>query len=558
MKPIGFVDRVARFTVGLLAVVGLLASVGSGAARASAEPADGPLVSAAWLERHRQGGDIVLLDASPAQAYTAGHLPGAISVDFMSYGFPEPPLAELERRYQSWGLSPGRKVVIYDLGGTFFATRLFYALYYHGFPLSDLHVLDGGLAKWRALGLPVTREASPATAKGTFRIASLRDDARVMLPEFLEASGDPKRHALIEANGPDQHFGETAFFDRAGHVPNAVLMPFEDFYNADKTFKSPDEIRRMLAHFGVRPDQQVHTHCGGGVAASVPFFAVRFLAGYPRVKLFQESQMGWLADPRELPFWTYGAPSLVKDGQWVRAWGGRMMRMYGVSRVSIVDVRAADDYKLGHVPFALPIPADVFRRHLADPIALARVLGAAGVDATHEAVVVSGAGLTKEAALAFVSLERAGQAKTSILLGSLEQWVQRGYAVSTEPTVVGPKTAPFDTSVVPTDYPTATRTGVIIAGATATRGVYPKVYIASGTTMPTKRPEGTVVHLPYTELVGADGTPKPAKDLWKVLSKAGVPRYAELVAFADDPAEAAVTYVALRLLGFPDAKVLVD
>ena len=30
------------------------------------------------------------------------------------------------------------------------ATRLFYDLYYYGFPAKDLMILDGGLSKWKA------------------------------------------------------------------------------------------------------------------------------------------------------------------------------------------------------------------------------------------------------------------------------------------------------------------------------------------------------------------------------------------------------------------------
>ena len=34
----------------------------------------------------------------------------------------------------------------------------------------------------------------------------------------------------------------------------------------------------MLTYLGIRPDQQIFTFCGGGVAASVPFFALKFIA----------------------------------------------------------------------------------------------------------------------------------------------------------------------------------------------------------------------------------------------------------------------------------------
>ena len=41
-----------------------------------------------------------------------------------------------------------------------------------------------------------------------------------------------------------------------------------------------------------------------------------------------------------------------------------------------------------------------------------------------------------------------------------------------------------------------------------------------------------------------------------ILNKAGVPRYAEIVCVADDPGEAAVVYFVLKLMGWPDVKVL--
>jgi 3-mercaptopyruvate sulfurtransferase SseA len=51
------------------------------------------------------------------------------------------------------------------------------------------------------------------------------------------------------------------------------------------------------------------------------------------------------------------------------------------------------------------------------------------------------------------------------------------------------------------------------------------------------------------------GAPQTPKDLWQLISKAGVPRHAEVILFADDPAEAAVNYYIFRLMGWPDVKV---
>jgi len=379
----------------------------------------------------------------------------------------------------------------------------------------------------------------------------------VKLPEFLSASGDPANNALVEALEPSYHFGEAKFFDRAGHIPNGIMWPTGDFFNADKTFKSADEIRTMVSYLGIRPEQQIHTYCGGGVAASVPFFALKFMLDYPKVKLYKESELEWLQDERELPLWTYDAPFLKRDRVWLNAWGGRMMRFYGVSQLSVIDVRPAEAFKQGHVPYALNVPAEVFRSHLASPEKLATILGPAGVNAAHEAVIVSEGALNEGSALAFVMLEKLGQKKVSILMGSVDDWGLSGLPVTKDPTTVGPSKSPQDIAILPTVYPARLRPGVVVAQAGGKRQ-YPKLFIASGKNIPAKAQDGKVIHVPYSDLLNPDGTPKAAKDIWTILTKAGVPRYAEIICFSDSPGEAAVNYYVLKLMGYPDVKVLLS
>lgn len=515
----------------------------------------GNLVDAPWLEKHRADAGVLVLDASPAQAYAAKHIPGAVSADIFSYGVQEATPAAMEQRLQSWGVSPGKTIVLYDGGGTYLATRLFFTLAYYGYPIEKLAILDGGLAKWQAGGLPVS--ADPAAApQGSFKIAKVNEELRVRLPEVLTASGDRAANALVEALDPEWHYGQTAPFDKEGHIPNSVLLPADDFFNADKTFKSPDELHKMAAFMNVRPEQRVYTYCGGGVAASVPFFAFKYLLGYPKVELFIESELGWLKDERELPYWTYDAPFLMRRTEWLQAWGSKMMRMYKISDISVIDIRPKESFDQGHVPFALNIPAEIFQRGLSSPDELAAALGAAGVDPAHEAVIVSGAGLTKEAALAFAFLEKLGQKKVSIFIDSLDTAAQRGLALTKDPTAVGSKKGKADVSISPAAYPVSRRTGIMIVDAQGAPGIYPKVFVASGKALPAAAPAGTVVHVPYADLLAADGTPKAAKEIWAVLTKAGVPRYAELITIADDPAEAAANYFILRLMGFADVKML--
>jgi len=517
----------------------------------------GNLVTVDWLEKNLKNVNVIILDASPTQIYKEKHIPGAISYDIFTYGIQELPVAELEKRYQSWGISRGKKIVMYDQGGTILATRLFFSLDYYGFPSKDLFILDGGLAKWQEKSLPVTNEQNSKLKNGSYKIRKINEAVKVELPEFLTASGDPRNNVLLEALDPGWHFGGSQFFSRPGHIPNAIMLPSDDFYNPDKTFKSIEEIKKMLAYLEIKPEQQVYTHCGGGIAASVPYFALKYLLDYPQVKLYTGSQLEWVSDQRELPFWTYDAPYLMRETSWLKTWGGKMMRMYGVSKVSIVDVRTKEEYNQGHLPFALNIPEEVLKSNITDPDKLAKDLGTAGVNASFEAVIISGTGLTKESALAFLMLEKLGQKKVSIFIHSLEKSVRLGLALTKDTTVVGPKKAPMDLAIVPTKYPENFSKDVIITDPNSTQGLYPRVFIASGENVPVQVPDGKVVHVLYTDLLNPDGTPKAAKDIWNILTKAGVPRYAELICFSDDPGEAAVNYYILKLMGYPDIKVLV-
>jgi len=517
---------------------------------------EGNLIKVKWLEKNLKNADVVILDASPTQMYAVQHIPGAINVDLMTYGVKEVPLSEIENRYQSWGISPGKKIIIYDQGGSIMATRLLFDLYYHGFPTSDLLILDGGLFKWQEEKLPVTTEVPSLPEKGSFQIKKFNEDARVKLPEFLTATGDKKNYALLEALEANWHFGELQFFDRPGHIPNGIMLPSDEFYNPDKTFKSVEEIEKMLNYLGVKSEQQIYTYCGGGIAASVPFFTLKFILNFPKVKLYSESEMGWLKDERELPYWTYDAPFLMRETNWLKTWGGKIMRVYGVSQVSIVDVRTSEEFSEGHLPFALNIPTDLFKSNITNPGRLSEILGRSGINASDEAVVISGSGLTKESALAFVMLEKVGQKKVSIFMDSKDKWAELGFTVIKDTASGDLKKVGNDLSITPTTYPVNLHKDVMIEDANTTKGLYPKIFIASGKDIPAITQDGKIVHVQYTELLNEDGAPKAAKDIWNILDKAGLPRYAELVCFSDDPGEAAVNYFILKLMGYPDIRVL--
>ena len=195
------------------------------------------------------------------------------------------------------------------------------------------------------------------------------------------------------------------------------------------------------------------------------------------------------------------------------------------------------------------VPAEAFRAGVAAPDALAAKLDAAGVDLSHEAVLVTGAGVTKEAALAWAMLRRLGQRRVSVLVASfdsidtMDRMARADFALTKEPTKLPPRVrAPASLKLLAASPPPPD-------------GL---VELASGATPTARRTSGKVMHLPAAQLLDADGTPKPAGDVWALLAKAGVPRYAEIVTVADDPADAALGSFVLQLMGFERATAQLD
>lgn len=243
----------------------------------------------------------LVLDLRPAEEYAKGHLPGATHVDLWGLSLndtDEAPcrafLWAIHHMLESRGVSDARPVVLYEEDSGMRVARAFWFLEYFAHP--DVRVLDGGLAAWRAAGLPVTTDAeTPKSASWTAgavreRLASWRDVA-------LRLNHDDV--AILDTRALGEYTGATVRAKRGGAIPGAIHIEWKRNLAADGAFKPAADLRQMYESAGVTPDKEVVTYCQGGYRAAHSYLALRLL-GYPRVRNYIGSWKEW-GDRHDLP-----------------------------------------------------------------------------------------------------------------------------------------------------------------------------------------------------------------------------------------------------------------
>ena len=276
-----------------------------------------PLASTTWLAEHLDDPDLRIVDirgyvkkrdlgngrqeaeyAGARDEYEGSHVPGAVYVDWTSdITDPDDPvpaqLAPPERfaaLMGSLGVGDDTHVVVYDHAGTQFATRLWWALTHYGH--DRVSVLDGGWKKWTAEGHPVTSEV-PALAPATFTPRP-RPKWRVTAEEVLAASENGEA-LILDARDAGQYAGTvTRGAGRPGHVPGAAHLHADTLFEEGGTFRPKEELEQKLREAGVPEDRNepVVAYCNGGVAATVPLFAMHRL-GYKNLANYDGSWNEW-------------------------------------------------------------------------------------------------------------------------------------------------------------------------------------------------------------------------------------------------------------------------
>ena len=103
---------------------------------------------------------------------------------------------------------------------------------------------------------------------------------------------------LVDARSPERFRGVNETLDKVGgHIPGACNYFFQQNLTADKTFKSPDELRAQWQDvLQGRDPRDVVMYCGSGVTACHNLLALE-VAGLSGSRIYPGSWSEWSADP---------------------------------------------------------------------------------------------------------------------------------------------------------------------------------------------------------------------------------------------------------------------
>ncbi len=246
--------------------------------------------------------DLVLIDVRGPAAYTS-HIPGAVNSTWHEYSDPSsvskgvlnPDLSQLEQQVRALGINQTSDVVIYsnpfDNWGD--EGRMFWMLQYLGHP--SVRMLDGGWVKWVAEQRPFAHEqAKPAI--GDFTVNA--NPERIINKDALKklVKGQHLNTIILDARSVEEYAGkEIDGLPRAGHIPSAINISWNQFLERDATLKPVEQVKAIFEDHGLREDHEIITYCLGGVRAAWVYALLRYV-GYDQVKTYPGSWWEWSRD----------------------------------------------------------------------------------------------------------------------------------------------------------------------------------------------------------------------------------------------------------------------
>ena len=272
-------------------VAGLVSTVGVVPANAAPKNQARSVAQPDWLEANLDNPKVRIIEVSTEPGiYERGHIKNAIKfvwhtdlVDTVNRDIIN--AKNFSKLVQKAGISDDTTVVLYGDKNNWFAA--WGAWIFNIYGQKDVRVLDGGRVKWEKDGRALTT-AVPSFPAGNF-VATKADKAlrATLINDVLPVAKKRVKADLVDIRGADEFngkiFAAPGFQElavRAGHIPGAVNVPWGANVNADGTFKTVAELKKLYADKGIDGKQNIITYCRIGERSSLTWFVLSEILGY--------------------------------------------------------------------------------------------------------------------------------------------------------------------------------------------------------------------------------------------------------------------------------------
>lgn len=266
------------------------------------------IVDTAYVAQQKDKAGVVLLDARGEGAYKQGHIPGAVTlggkgaaVVLRDVDARILPVKTLEKILGDAGITRDQEIIVYGAKGDTGMTVPFWILEYLG--AEKVRAYWGGIDDWKAGKQPVTAEERKLPA-AKFE-AKVRAD-QYASTEYVKANMRKPNVQILDVRTPKEFSGDDIRALRGGHIPGAILIPFEQNWVDPETAKKlaegkvtnrdgmalKDEKALREIYKGLDPKKEVVAYCQTGTRSTHTYVVLRSL-GFEKVRNYDDSWIVW-------------------------------------------------------------------------------------------------------------------------------------------------------------------------------------------------------------------------------------------------------------------------
>lgn len=238
--------------------------------------------------------NLCLVDLRSAEAFAAGHIPGAIHGDAALLSRVESPMGGLlpeaeqfNRFLAEIGANPGDQIIAYDGGRETPAARLIWVMDAYGYEVGSW--LNGGFGAWQAAGLPVTDNVEEAQ-RGNLSLTVLGEN--VMSAEALMSELNAPDLGILDVRSAAEYDGTDIRSAMGGHVPGASHLEWTALLDDSGQLLDDDALRAKLAPLGLPDDGTIVVYCQTHQRSAVTYVALKHL-GYKDVRALDGAWSNW-------------------------------------------------------------------------------------------------------------------------------------------------------------------------------------------------------------------------------------------------------------------------